>query len=68
MEAIYKSLSSKYSDEDIKRKSGVVHFISYMRLKHASLSESSGLKDQEDIVGLKMDEDGITCYIETIKP
>lgn len=65
MKAIYKSLSSKYSDEDIERKSGSVHFVGYMRLKHTSLSESSRLKDNEDIIGLKIDDNGLTCYIET---
>lgn len=64
-QTIYKSLSKKYSDWDIRTLSGVVSFVSYHRLMNNSIKECLALKSNEEVVGLKITDDGITCIIET---
>lgn len=64
MEKIYKSCSPKYTDEDIKYKSGIVTFASHATLFKESYEQAIGLKPNEKIVGMMLDWDGITFYIE----
>lgn len=62
---IYKSCSPKYTNEQISRLSGMQTFVSYERLLNTSLYSAIGKKENEVMVGMKMDSDGITVYIES---
>lgn len=72
METIYKTCSPKYTSQEISSLNiansiGTVSFVSFERLLRNSVYEAIGLKPNEEIVGMKIDQDGITCYIETKK-
>jgi len=62
---IYKSCSPKYTHDDIKRVSGTQVFVSYERLLHTTIYQAINKKDNDVMVGMKMDIDGITVYIES---
>lgn len=64
MSKIYKSCSPKYTNEQVKNLCGVVTFVSYERLLKTSLYDAIRKKDDEQIVGMVIDFDGITVYIE----
>ncbi len=65
MGEIYKSLVSKYTDQQIQYLSGTVTYVSFERLQENSINDCIGKKDNETIVGLVIDNDGIKIYIET---
>ena len=64
MEAIYKSCSEKYSNEDIFNMVGLTSFVPHERLLKTSIYDAIKKKDNEVLVGMKIDDNGITCYIE----
>lgn len=65
MEKIYKTCSAKYTNEDIKKMSGVCTFVSYERLLTTPINWAIGKKPKETIVGMAMEYDGIRVYVET---
>lgn len=67
MDKIFKSCSPKYTNEQIGRMGGVKTFRSYVALLNKSINEAIGKKENEKIVGMVMDQDGITFIIETEK-
>lgn len=67
MNKIYKSCSPKYTDDDVKRLSGVGSTASYATLMNKSIKEAIHLTENEKIVGMVMDFDGIHFWIETNK-
>lgn len=62
---IYKSCTAGLSDEDFREyhTSGLSTFISYERLMRESIKQN--LRVTERIVGMLMNEDGITLFLET---
>lgn len=62
---IYKSCTAGLSDEDFREyhTSGLTTFISFERLMRESIKEN--LKPNERIVGMFINEDGITLFLET---
>ena len=67
MTKIYKSLSAKYTNKQIEMLSGTVCYVSFGRMLKQSIEDCVGLKEDEIIVGLEIDSNGIKCYIEKIK-
>lgn len=64
MQTIYKSCSPKYTDEQVKRLSGVTTFVSFARLLNLSIYDAIGKKPNEKIVGMVITTDGVQLYIE----
>ena len=64
MEHVYKSYSEKYTDNDVRKLSGLVAQVSLSRLL-PFIQEAIGLKSNETIVGIDISTHGVKCYIET---
>jgi hypothetical protein len=66
---IYKTCTPGLSDEHFAtyRCSGLSSFISFERLTKTDIKTGIGLKPTERIVGMVIDYDGITVYLETIQ-
>lgn len=67
MEKIYKSCSSKYTNEQIKNLTGTTSFASFERLLTTSLYDAIRKRPNEVMVGMIIDFDGIQVYLETTK-
>lgn len=67
MKKIVKSYTNGISDRDFElyHCTGLTTFISYNRLVKETIG--SNLREKERIRGMKIDKDGITLYLGTIK-
>lgn len=66
-EVLYKSCTAGITDLEFESNhtSGVTTFISYARLMKETIG--GNLREKERIRGMKIDKDGITLYLETVK-
>lgn len=67
MSRIYKSFVPEYKNEDIPRVGTLSSFVSFERLIKTSIQEAIKLKPTEKMIGMVIDFDGITIYLERIK-
>lgn len=67
METLYKSCTAGITDKQFEEShaSGLTTFISYARLMKETIG--GNLRPKERIRGMKIDKDGITLYLETVK-